>query len=133
MLGVMESSTESCGAGTGMGGGGCEEAAIATVGVHGGRAARRMASSGMGTPPLGRSGSPAPTAAPVAPGSREGSPLMLKRSLQHHPHHPHLQTQNSTPPPHPINHERFSLKRSNSLKRLLKLPIFGGGPTNTTQ
>ncbi|KAK7006064.1 hypothetical protein SK128_012873, partial [Halocaridina rubra] len=56
--------------------------------------------------------------------SREGSPLLLKRAL---PGHPPLAGQHSAPPVQQY-HERIhaSLKRSNSLKRLLKLPIFGG-------
>ncbi|XP_050691051.1 uncharacterized protein LOC126982798 [Eriocheir sinensis] len=79
-------------------------------GGKGGRVPARV--SGSSTPPS--RGSPSH--------SREGSPLLLKRAL-----HPPLAGQLSAPPVQQY-HERLhaSLKRSNSLKRLLKLPIFGG-------
>lgn len=79
-------------------------------GGKGGRLSGRV--SGSSTPPS--RGSPSH--------SREGSPLLLKRAL-----HPPLAGQLSAPPVQQY-HEPIhaSLKRSNSLKRLLKLPIFGG-------
>lgn len=79
-------------------------------GGKGGRVPARL--SGSSTPPSRSSPSH----------SREGSPLLLKRGL-----HPPLAGQLSAPPVQQY-HERIhaSLKRSNSLKRLLKLPIFGG-------
>lgn len=99
MLELMESS---CGGGGGPGMGG----------TKGGRIPSRM--SGSSTPPARSSPSH----------SREGSPLLLKRGP---PAHAPLAGQLSAPPVQQY-HERLhaSLKRSNSLKRLLKLPIFGG-------
>ncbi|XP_076036459.1 uncharacterized protein LOC143022227 [Oratosquilla oratoria] len=85
--------------------------------------------SGMSTPPA--------RASPA--GSREGSPLIGKRTLSFGLHnHTPLGSQHSAPGgpggtgptggPVQQYHERIhaTLKRSNSLKRLLKLPIFGG-------
>lgn len=79
-------------------------------GGKGGRVPARV--SGSSTPPSRSSPSH----------SREGSPLLLKKGL-----HPPLAGQLSAPPVQQY-HERLhaTLKRSNSLKRLLKLPIFGG-------
>ncbi|MPC45319.1 hypothetical protein E2C01_039016 [Portunus trituberculatus] len=90
---------ESSGGGGGLGSGG-----------KGGRFPARI--SGSSTPPSRSSPSH----------SREGSPLLLKRGF-----HPPLAGQLSAPPVQQY-HERIhaTLKRSNSLKRLLKLPIFGG-------
>lgn len=86
-----------------------------------------MESSGGGGGKGGRvparvSGSSTPPSRSSPSHSREGSPLLLKRAL-----HPPLAGQLSAPPVQQY-HERLhaSLKRSNSLKRLLKLPIFGG-------
>ncbi|KAG0716520.1 hypothetical protein GWK47_009464 [Chionoecetes opilio] len=99
MLELMESSS-----GGGRGGGGLGS------GGKGARIAARL--SGSSTPPSRSSPNH----------SREGSPLLLKRVL-----HPPLAGQLSAPPVQQY-HERLhaTLKRSNSLKRLLKLPIFGG-------
>lgn len=101
MLELMESS---CGGGGGGGPG--------MGGTKGGRIPSRI--SGSSTPPARSSPSH----------SREGSPLLLKRGA---PGHAPLAGQLSAPPVQQY-HERLhaSLKRSNSLKRLLKLPIFGG-------
>ncbi|XP_042893543.1 uncharacterized protein LOC122267560 [Penaeus japonicus] len=104
MLELMESN---CGGGPGMGG------------TKGGRIPSRM--SGSSTPPARSSPSH----------SREGSPLLLKRNA---PGHTPLAGQLSAPPVQQY-HERLhaSLKRSNSLKRLLKLPIFGGQTGKASQ
>lgn len=88
----------------------------------GGGAGLGQASKGGGrfSPRVGGSSTPPSRSSPSH--SREGSPLLLKRSP-----HPPLAGQLSAPPVQQY-HERLhaSLKRSNSLKRLLKLPIFGG-------
>ena len=77
-------------------------------------------------PPRLPTGSATPPSRASPAHSREGSPLLLKRSI-----HAPLSPQLSAPPVQQY-HERIhaTLKRSNSLKRLLKLPIFGGQTGN---
>lgn len=62
--------------------------------------------------------------------SRESSPMMLKRALGHSMHH---SSQSAVTSPmssqhHQSHHDRLhaTLRRSNSLKRILKMPLFGG-------
>ena len=108
MLELMESTSGGAGAGGG------SPSSGTNIGVGSGRNKTH--------PPRLPSGSSTPPSRASPAHSREGSPLLLKRPL-----HAPLSPQLSAPPVQQY-HERIhaTLKRSNSLKRLLKLPIFGG-------